>query len=52
MEDSTGGFETPFLVLAGLLVVGCLLTLLVREPKLADTPEPAAAVEPATETAT
>ena len=32
MEDSTGDFVTPFIVLAGLLVVGCLLTLLVREP--------------------
>jgi len=51
MEDSTGGFETPFLVLAGLLVVGCLLTLLVREPKLTSVPEPGA-VEPATEPAT
>lgn len=49
MEDSTGDFVTPFVVLAGLLVVGCLLTLLTREPAAtaAPPPEPApmAAVE-------
>ena len=44
MEDATGDFVTPFLVLAGLLVVGCLLTLLTREPAVAAAPrEPAAA---------
>jgi MFS family permease len=32
MEDSTGDFVTPFLVLAGLLLVGCVLTLFAREP--------------------
>ncbi len=37
MEDSTGDFVTPFLVLAGLLVVGCLLTLLTSEPEAAGT---------------
>ena len=36
-EDATGDFVRPFLVLAGLLVVGCLLTLRLREP---GTPEP------------
>ena len=44
MEDATGDFVTPFLVLAGLLVVGCLLTLLTREPAVSTTtPEPVAA---------
>jgi MFS family permease len=48
MEDSTGDFVTPFLVLAGLLVVGCLLTLLAREPAVAPAPAQAAeAAEPA-----
>ena len=45
MEDSTGDFVTPFLVLAGLLVVGCALTLFTREPAVAG--EPAAAAEAA-----
>lgn len=45
MEDSTGDFVTPFLVLAGLLVVGCGLTLFTREP--AAGVEPVPAVEPA-----
>ena len=40
MEDSTGDFVTPFIVLAGLLVVGCLLTLLVREPPAVAAAEP------------
>jgi ACS family tartrate transporter-like MFS transporter len=31
-EDSTGDFVMPFLVLAGLLVVGALLTLFTKEP--------------------
>jgi MFS family permease len=39
-EDSSGGFETPLVVLAGLLVVGSVLTLLARE-------EPVAPREPA-----
>jgi hypothetical protein len=43
MEDATGDFVTPFIVLAGLLVVGCLLTLRTREP-VAGAPPP---VEPA-----
>jgi MFS transporter, ACS family, tartrate transporter len=43
MEDSTGGFVTPFLVLAGLLVVGSLLTLLTREPVAAREPAVAGA---------
>jgi MFS family permease len=44
MEDSTGDFVTPFLALAGLVLVGCLLTLLTREPAAAAAhPEPAAA---------
>ena len=30
-EDSTGGYEMPLTVLAGLLVVGGLLALLARE---------------------
>jgi len=47
MEDSTGDFVVPFLVLAGLLAVGCLLTLLVREPPVAAAPEPRAAAEAA-----
>ena len=47
MEDSTGDFVVPFLVLAGLLAVGCLLTLLVREPAVAAAPEPRAAAEAA-----
>ena len=48
MEDSTGDFVTPFLVLAGLLVAGCLLTLFAREPVVAPTPaQPAEAAEPA-----
>ena len=38
MEDSTGDFVVPFLVLAGLLVLGCLLTLLTREPAVALKP--------------
>ncbi len=33
MEDSTGGFETPLVVLAGLLVVGALLTMTAREER-------------------
>jgi MFS transporter, ACS family, tartrate transporter len=38
MEDSTGDFTTPFVVLAALLVAGSLLTLLAREerPALAE----------------
>ena len=48
MEDSTGDFVTPFLVLAGLLVAGCLLTLFAREPVVAPTAAQAAeAAEPA-----
>jgi MFS family permease len=43
MEDSTGDFVTPFVVLAGLLVVGCVLTLFTREPAVTGGP-----VEPAT----
>ncbi len=48
MEDSTGDFVAPFIVLAALLLVGCLLTLLTREPPPAALPaeparEPAAA---------
>ena len=44
MEDATGDFVTPFLVLAGLLVVGCLLTLLTREPAVSTAaPEPVVA---------
>ena len=39
MEDATGDFVTPFLVLAGLLVVGCLLTLLTREPAVTARPQ-------------
>ena len=39
MEDATGDFVTPFLVLAGLLVVGCLLTLFMREPAVAALPD-------------
>jgi MFS transporter, ACS family, tartrate transporter len=39
-EDSSGGFETPLVVLAGLLVVGSVLTLLSPE-------EPVAPREPA-----
>lgn len=35
MEDATGDFVTPFIVLAALLVAGCLLTLLLREPEVA-----------------
>ena len=47
MEDATGDFVTPFIVLAGLLVVGALLTLLTREPAAAEAPpEPVAAREP------
>jgi MFS transporter, ACS family, tartrate transporter len=43
LEDSTGDFVTPFIVLAALLVVGCLLTLLTREPAAVAAPsEPAA----------
>jgi MFS family permease len=33
MEDSTGDFKTPFVVLAALLVAGSLLTLLAREER-------------------
>jgi MFS transporter, ACS family, tartrate transporter len=33
MEDSTGGFETPLSVLAGLVAVGALLALLAREER-------------------
>jgi len=50
MEDSTGDFVTPFLVLAGLLVVGCMLTLLTREPDAAPASEPPAPVVDAIET--
>jgi ACS family tartrate transporter-like MFS transporter len=39
MEDSTGGFEVPLTVLAGLLVFGALLALFARE-------EPAPVAEP------
>jgi ACS family tartrate transporter-like MFS transporter len=35
MEDSTGDFVTPFLVLGGLLLVGALLTLFAKEPAAA-----------------
>ena len=31
MKDSTGGYETPLTVLAGVLLVGSLLALLARE---------------------
>ncbi len=37
MEDSTGDFVTPFLVLAGLLLVGCVLTHFASEPEAAVT---------------
>ncbi|MBA3359392.1 MAG: MFS transporter [Thermoleophilaceae bacterium] len=47
MEDSTGDFVTPFIVLAVMLVVGSLLTLRVREPAVATAPEPRAAAEAA-----
>jgi nitrate/nitrite transporter NarK len=44
MEDATGDFVTPFIALAGLLVLSCLLTLLTREPPaVAVSPEPATA---------
>ena len=43
-EDSTGGFEMPLTVLAGLLVVGALLVFAARERT---TPAPAAAPAPA-----
>ena len=33
MEDSTGDFVTPFLVLGGLLLLGSLLTLFAKEPE-------------------
>ena len=35
LEDSTGDFVAPFITLAGMLVIGCLLTLLVRESPVA-----------------
>ncbi len=38
-EDSTGDFVMPFLVLAGLLLVGCVLTYFTREPAAAVTSE-------------
>ena len=44
MEDSTGGFEAPFTVLAVLLVAGAALVLLARERPLG---VPAPAVAPA-----
>jgi MFS family permease len=50
MEDSTGDFVTPFLVLAGLLVVGCLLTLLTDEPEAVPAPEAAPPAADAVET--
>jgi ACS family tartrate transporter-like MFS transporter len=51
MEDSTGDFKSPFVVLAAVLVVGSLLTLLAREerPAAADAEvaaEPEAEREP------
>ena len=46
MEDATGDFVTPFIVLAGLLVVGALLTLLTREPAAAEAPEAVASRQP------
>jgi MFS transporter, ACS family, tartrate transporter len=45
MEDSSGGFEVPLVALAGLLLVGSVLTLLARE-------EPVAPREPALSFAT
>jgi nitrate/nitrite transporter NarK len=39
MEDSTGGFEVPLTVLAGLVVFGALLVFLAREEP-ASVPEP------------
>jgi nitrate/nitrite transporter NarK len=39
-KDSTGGYETPLTVLAGVLVLGSLLALLAREE-----PPPALVVE-------
>ena len=45
MKDSTGGYETPLTVLAGVLLVGSLLALLAREepPVRAAAPRPAVA---------
>jgi len=34
-EDSTGDFVMPFLVLGGLLLVGCVLTYFAKEPAAA-----------------
>ncbi len=43
MKDSTGGYETPLTVLAGVLLLGSLLALLARE----EPPVRTAAVRPA-----
>jgi MFS transporter, ACS family, tartrate transporter len=47
MEDSTGDFVAPFLVLAGLLVVGCVLTLFTHEPDAVPGPAPPPSVDAA-----
>jgi MFS transporter, ACS family, tartrate transporter len=42
MEDSTGDFTTPFVVLAVLVALGCLLALLAREESVKPSEPPAA----------
>ncbi len=42
MRDSTGSYEAPFLILAGIAAFGSLAVLAARKPKMPEPPLPAA----------